>query len=79
MDSDLAQQLAAYDRAVFLAGDTYKGMSFDERGIRTLAGKELAKHAPSDRSDPTCPACEGASWPCESVKGAIVLADPLHN
>ncbi|MFJ8434848.1 hypothetical protein ACIQ9P_26455 [Kitasatospora sp. NPDC094019] len=79
MDPDLERQFAAYDRAVFLAGDTYKGMSFDERGIRMLAGTELAKHAPSDRNEPTCSACDGAPWPCESVTGAISLADPLYN
>ncbi|MFD5088804.1 hypothetical protein ACFWOG_40135 [Kitasatospora sp. NPDC058406] len=79
MDPDLAQQFAAYDHAVFLAGDTYQGMSFDERGIRAIADKELAEHAPSDRSDPTCPACGGVPWPCVSATNAIKLADPRYN
>lgn len=79
MTSELRQQLADYDRAVYLAGETYRGMSRDERVVRSVAGKDLAEHAPSNRTDPTCAGCGGVPWPCEIVKGAIVYVDPRYN
>ncbi len=79
MTSELRQHLAEYDRAVALADETYLGMSADERGIRAVAARQLAKHAPSDRSAPTCTGCNGGPWPCSTVKGAIILADPRYN
>ncbi len=79
MSEDLHQQLTAYDRAVGIAGSTYPRVSRDERGARELAGRQLALHAPSDRTSPTCQGCDGGPWPCSTVQGAIKYADPRYN
>ena len=79
MTSELRQQLADYDHAVYLAGETYRGMSVDERAARRMAADQLAEHAPSNRTDPTCAGCGGEPWPCGMVKGAMILADPRYN
>lgn len=79
MTNALARQLAEYDRAVALASETYRGMTSDERTVRAVAGKHLAEHAPSNRTEPTCTGCDGAPWPCSIVEGAIVYADPRYN
>ncbi|MFF5985383.1 hypothetical protein ACFY78_41800 [Streptomyces olindensis] len=79
MADDLRQQLAAYDRAVSLARETYRGMSSDERTVRAIAGKQLAEHAPSNRAEPFCDGCDGAPWPCSIALGAIKYADPHYN
>lgn len=79
MSDDLRTQLADYDRAVALSKETYRGMSSDELAVRAAAGRQLAEHAPSNRTDPTCTGCNGAPWPCEIAKGAIVYVDPHWN
>ncbi|MEU6611580.1 hypothetical protein ABZ922_42340 [Streptomyces shenzhenensis] len=79
MTDDLRAQFAEYDRAVALANETYRGMSSDERTVRAVAGQQLAEHAPSDRTDPTCTGCEGATWPCTTARGAMKYVDPRWN
>ncbi|MER7694260.1 hypothetical protein [Streptomyces sp. NPDC097610] len=79
MTDDLRAQFAEYDRAVALANETYRGMSSDERTVRAAAGQQLAEHAPSDRTDPTCIGCEGATWPCITARGAMKYVDPRWN
>jgi len=79
MADDLHTQLAAYDRAVLLASETYRGMSSDERWARSTAAAQLAGHAPSNRVDPVCAGCGGVAWPCDTALGAVVMADPHHN
>jgi len=75
----LMQQLAEYDNAVRITRETYRGMSQDERAARQMAAGPLAKHAPSDRTDPKCAACDGAEWPCSTVLNAINHANPRYN
>lgn len=79
MTSDLREQLAEYDRAVALSKETYRGMTSDERTVRAVAGKQLAEHAPSNRTDPTCTGCDGAPWPCIIAEGAAKYVDPRYN
>lgn len=79
MTDDLEAQLAQYDRAVAIANETYPGMSTDERVARQTAGQQLARHAPSNRTDPTCTGCDGAPWPCSIARGATQYADPRWN
>lgn len=79
MTDDLRAQFAEYDCAVALANETYRGMSSDERTVRAVAGQHLAEHAPSDRTDPTCTGCEGATWPCTTALGAMKYVDPHWN
>ncbi|MFD3479893.1 hypothetical protein [Streptomyces sp. NPDC058695] len=79
MTDDLHAQLAAYDRAVALSMETHRDMSADERAVRSVSGRQLAAHAPSDRSAPTCTGCDGASWPCTTAQGAIKYVDPRYN
>lgn len=79
MSEDLHQQLTAYERAVGIAGSTYPEISRDERGSRELAGRQLARHAPSNRTSPTCQGCDSGPWPCSTVQGAIKYADPRYN
>jgi hypothetical protein len=76
MTTDLQAQLADYDRALALSRETYTGITADERHVRSFAGKQLAEHAPSNRTDPTCTGCDGAPWPCTIAKGAMKYADP---
>lgn len=79
MNPDLAEQLAKYDRSVALSRETYKGMTSDERHVREFAGQQLAEHAPSDRTDPSCTGCDGAPWPCTTARGAMKYVDPRWN
>ncbi|MYT83031.1 MULTISPECIES: hypothetical protein [unclassified Streptomyces] len=79
MSKDLDRQPVAYDRAVDIAGSTYPEISRDERGARELAGRQLAQHAPSDRTAANCPACDDSPWPCSPVQKAIKYADPRYN
>lgn len=79
MTDDLNESLAAYDRAVRLASETYRGMSADERWARSTAAPQLAEHAPSNRTNPTCPGCDGAQWPCSTALGAVIMAGPHYN
>ncbi|GGS81546.1 hypothetical protein [Streptomyces badius] len=79
MSDDLSRQLVEYDRAVDIAGSTYSEMSSDERGARELAGRQLALHAPSNRTSPACQGCDGGPWPCSTVQGAIKYVDPRYN
>ncbi|GGU62622.1 hypothetical protein [Streptomyces daghestanicus] len=62
-----------------LSHETYRRMTSDERTVRAIAGKELAEHAPSNRTDPTCTGCDGAPWPCAIAKGAMKYVDPRYN
>ncbi|MGW6569703.1 hypothetical protein [Streptomyces sp. NPDC054975] len=79
MNQNLQQDLIKYDAAVVRCGETYKGMSRDERTVRSVAGRHLKEHAPSDRTDPTCTACGGTPWPCAIAAGAITYSDPHSN
>jgi hypothetical protein len=79
MADELHEQLAEYDRAVVLTRETYPGMTRDERTVRSVGGKHLEEHAPSNRTDPTCAGCDGAPWPCGIVLGAIKYVDPHYN
>ncbi len=79
MTTALQRQLAEYDRALYLARETYRGMSSGERAVRAAAGKDLTEHAPSNRTEPACNECGGVPWPCDIVKGAIVYVDPRYN
>lgn len=79
MSDELRADLAAYDRAVYLANETYRGMSVDERAARGIAARHLAEHAPEGRSEPACAGCDGGPWPCGTVRGAMVMADPRSN
>ncbi|MFD3849358.1 hypothetical protein ACFWVB_26130 [Streptomyces microflavus] len=54
MSDDLHQQLAQDDRAVDIAGFTYPEISRAERGAREFARRQLALHAPSNRTSPIC-------------------------
>lgn len=76
---ELQQHLADYDRGARLAHETYPGMSSGERVARSMAAGQLAEHAPSDRTAPTCTGCPGEPWPCGIAKGAIKYADPRYN
>ncbi|MET7504118.1 hypothetical protein [Streptomyces microflavus] len=73
------QQLSAYDGAVGIAGSACPEIPRDERGACELAGRQLALHAPSYRTSPTCKGCDGGPWPCSTVQGAIQYADPRYN
>jgi len=79
MTGDIREQLAAYEWAVRLAGETDRGMSADERWARGVAAPQLAAHAPSNRLEPVCTGCDGAPWPCDTVRGAMVMANPHYN
>lgn len=79
MDESIESYLTQYDEAVRRAGETYKGMTRDERTVRLVGGQHLKEHAPSDRTAPTCPGCGGEPWPCGIVKGAIAYVDPHMN
>ncbi|MBT2397411.1 hypothetical protein [Streptomyces sp. ISL-100] len=79
MTPELSQQLVDYERAVITTGDMYRGMSPDERAMRRIAAEQLAEHAPSSRTDPNCKGCDGGLWPCETARGAMVLAGPHYN
>lgn len=79
MTNDLQAQLAEYDRALAISRETYKGMTSDERHARSFAGGQLAEHAPSNRTDPTCTGCDGTPWPCTTAKGAMKYVDPRWN
>lgn len=76
---ELHQTLAAYDQAVRAAGNTDPGLPEGERWALGVAAPQLAAHAPSDRTDPTCAKCPGEPWPCRGVKNAMVMADSRHN
>ncbi|MGW4037701.1 hypothetical protein ACWEIM_15645 [Streptomyces sp. NPDC004778] len=79
MNEDLSRQLAEYDPAVDTAGSTYPEMSRDERGAREPAGRQLALHAPSNRTSPACQGCDDGPWPCSTVQGAIKYVAPRYN
>ncbi|MFH8642325.1 hypothetical protein [Streptomyces goshikiensis] len=79
MDEQMRQHLSEYDRAVARCGETYTGMSSDERVVRQVSGRQLEEHAPSDRTNPTCTGCEGQPWPCTITLGAIAYSDPRLN
>ncbi|MEW2070981.1 hypothetical protein [Streptomyces sp. NPDC007346] len=79
MTHNMHQQFLAYERAVRLSGETYKGMSGAERSFRSIAARDLEEHSPSDQNTPTCAGCDGAAWPCDTARGAMSLADPHTN
>ncbi|MFD7550574.1 hypothetical protein [Streptomyces sp. NPDC059816] len=80
MSDDLRQQLALYDAAVKRAANqTDRSLPDGEQWALGVAAKQLAEHAPSNRTSPTCTGCNGGRWPCDTVMGATVMSDSRYN
>jgi hypothetical protein len=76
---ELHRKLTAYDQAVRAAGNTDRSLPEGERWAFGVAAPQLAAHAPSNRTDPTCAGCPGEPWPCSTANGAMVMADSRYN